>query len=70
MTATLEPSDVSCSVEHALFHADWLIRYALDRIGGDGRAYHPGVRSHARGAQVQVLGAIECARPENDQVSV
>jgi hypothetical protein len=67
-------ANVSCSVENALYHADWLLRYALDRIGfagsGDGRLYHPGVRSHAMASQTQAKAAMLLADPKNDQVRV
>lgn len=55
------------SVEEALRQADWWLRYAVDRVGADGRHYHPAVFGHAVAAQSQLRAAVGKATSEFDQ---
>lgn len=50
----MHPDDVSASPEHALYTADWLIRYAKDRLGPD---TNRGVRGHLIACEVQLTAA-------------
>lgn len=65
---TYEPGFRPLTAQQALQHAAYFTRYALDRIGTDGRLYHPGVRSHATSAEVQLRASAEMATPTHDQV--
>lgn len=44
----MDPDDVSCSPEQALYTADWLLRFARDRV--DDAAFRP----HSIAAEVQL----------------
>lgn len=66
------------SVEEALAQADWLARYAMDRIPSSERSYHPGIEGHLitastnlrhgnpSGASVQLQAAIKLIDPAFD----
>lgn len=56
------------SVREAAEQADWWCRYALDRLPGEGRLFHPGVGSHLTAARSQLLAVVELAHPDRDQV--
>lgn len=50
----MHPDDVSCSVEQALYTADFLMRYAKDRLGPEANR---GVRGHLTASEVQLTAA-------------
>jgi hypothetical protein len=53
----------------AIARADWLTRYALDRLPDEHRRLHPGVRSHLTAASVQLRAVIDLAQPTNDRAA-
>jgi hypothetical protein len=55
------------SVQHAAEQAEWWIRYAYDRLGSDGRTYHPGVQSHLESTRTHIRASVHLAQPEQDQ---
>lgn len=57
---------MSATLAEAIDRADWLTRYALDRLSSEPRHLSPGVGSHLKAAQTQLRAAMELVKPEHD----
>ena len=56
------------SVEDAIKQADWLVRYAIDRLGLDGREYSAQVSGLLASSAAPLQRAVHWSQREHDRV--
>jgi hypothetical protein len=58
--------EMTATTVEAIEHADWFVRYALDRLASD-EGVHPGVQGHLAAARVQVEAALRLTALAEEQ---